>query len=1093
MHIPSFRHFMFLGAVLAGLTASVSVAAPTDLSDVPMVVKNGVKANVLSVFDNSESMDAFMAGKLVTGTDPNTRGNIGRRVLSNIVTTYRSNFNWGLMSYELQDRNPTLYNTYAYYFGDATGMVFTDDCVGVTATTPGVSPSNGGRGCVANPQPFPGGNYVTYNRSGDDADILDVLYINLVFSQLWAYDGAGTCFNEYLFHGPVNSWSPGTFAGGLGGFCYTPTDAGFTVSNPPYPRQFYVPRGFGYLSNITGNGSLIAPVQADVPGPAPYPAILAALQPETLLPSPTELKNAALYTPLYGTLKSAKTYFTNSLDDINGTKQDSPIQYKCQRNFVMLVTDGAPTGDLTGNLYSDAARANTYNPVAASWTFGTASQDAIDAVTALRTTTKSGDPYDIQTYVVGLGDTVQNPSAVATLNAMAAAGGTTSAFLATDEAGLLAAIDVVSQDIISKDGAAAAVTVSNPNIVAGDNASYQSSFNSGSWTGDLESFPINLTTGIIDRLSPNWASSARTQLDSRSANSRFIASYSGSAGIQFRPFLDLAPTKLTLAQEAVFNSPTIPPGPIDSTAVISYLRGDRTLEGSLYRTRAHLLGDLIDAEPLLVRSPSQSYVDSCYSSPGPGCVASFKAAQSGRSRVVFQGSNDGMLHAFSAATGAELWAYIPKLVWSKLNVLTRKTGFTHLYRVDGTPITGDADFTATMGAAAGSPNWHTLVVGGLGKGGQGYYALDVTNPVATSEADAASKVLWEFPNASTSAAVAANQGYSFGRPILTKTAGAGWVVLIASGYNNDATTTGGDGQGHLFVLNARTGALIRDIPTGAGTPTTPSGLAKISAFSANQIINNTTDFVYGGDLLGNVWRFDLTNASPASWSVAKLAALVDASGTPQAVTAEPQLSEITRSGVSRRFVYVGTGTYLGDSDVATTQTQSMYGLIDDLSASPTITPLRSRLQAQTLSDVGGGKRQLSTIVLDYATKRGWYVDFNLSAGERVNTDPQLVRGALIFTTNIPSADKCVPGGSSFFYVVDYETGGVLTNTTQPLYSGIFLGNALASRPTLVQLPNGKIVTPVHLSDGSSPTPGNGIPPNGPGGARRVFWKEVITN
>ena len=1075
MNVSSFRHLALIGAALACcVTSSPSFAAATDLSDVPMVVRNNVKANVLSIFDNSQSMDAFMAGKLVTGTDPNTRGNIGRRVLRNIVNTYRSNFNWGLMSFELQDQNPQLFPTYAYYFGDATTMVFTDDCVG------GVSASNAGRGCVANPQPFPGGNFVTYDRSGDDSDILDVLYINFVFSALWAYDGGGTCFNEFLFHGPVNSWSPGTFGGGLGNFCYTPTDAGFTVTNPPYPRQFYVPRGFGYLSNITGAGTLLAPVQADAPGPA-YPAIMAALQPETLVAS-GELKNAALFTPLYGTLDSAYRYFKD--------RRNSPIQYQCQRNFVMLVTDGAPTGDSNGNLYSDVARTNTYG--GGVWTFGQASRDAINAVTTLRTTQLRGDTYDVQTYVVGLGDTVQNPSAVATLNAMAAAGGTSSAFLAQSEAQLLSQLDVVAQDIISRDGAAASVTVSNPNLVPGDNASYESSYNSGSWTGELQSFPVNLTTGAIDRTSPNWPSSARTQLDSMTASSRMIATYGGSQGIQFRPSSDPAPTRLSAAQEAIFNSPPAPgPGPLDAANVISYIRGDRSNEGTLYRTRAHVLGDLIDAEPILVRAPSMKYADACYSAPSAGCVQSYKAAKASRPRVVFQGGNDGMLHAFSASTGAELWAYIPKLVWSSLNISTRMTGFTHLYRVDGTPVSGDVDFTATAGAAAGNPDWHTLVVGGLGKGGMGYYALDVTNTVATSEADAASKVLWEFPNASTSAAVASNQGYSFGRPILTKTAGAGWVVLVASGYNN-GTTTGGDGQGHLFVLNPRTGALIRDIPTGVGSPRSPSGLAKISAYAPNVTINNTTDFVYGGDLQGNVWRFDLTNASPLLWSVAKLATLVDRSRSPQAVTTEPQLSEITRGGVSRRFVYVGTGIYLGDSDVSTTNTQTMYGLIDDLSAAPLISPLRSRLAQQTMTDIGGGKRQLSTISINYATQRGWYVDLSLSLGERVNTDPQIASTALLFTTNIPSADPCVPGGSSWFYVVDYENGGLLSNTTDPSYSGIFLGNALASRPTLLQLPNGQILAPIHLYDGTSPT-GDPHLPTSTANGRRVFWKEVVNN
>jgi len=1068
---------------LASLVPTVARSASTDLTDVPLVVQNAVKPNVLAVFDNSESMDAYMAGKLVTGTDPNTRGNIGRRVLRDTFTRYRTNFNWGLMSYGLQDQNPTLYNTYAYYFGDATTMVFTDDCVG------GVSASNANRGCVANPQPFTGGNFVTYDRSGDDPDILDVLYINLVFNQLWAYTGNNTCFNEFFSHNAVNSWDPTTFTSGVGNFCYTPTDAGFTVSNPPYPRQFYVPRGYGYLSNITGKGSLIAPVQADVAGPTAYPTMSSALATETLSSGSGELKNAALYTPLAGTLSDTKTYFQSQLRDINGVNQASPIAYTCQRNFVMLVTDGAPTGKTDGNLYSATDRTNTYS--GATWNFGQASQDAINAVTALRSVSRSGTNYDIQTYVIGMGDTVQNPSAVATLNTMAAAGGTTSAFLATNEAALRTSLDAVSQNIIAANGAAAAVTVSNPNIVAGDNASYESTYNSGSWTGDLQSYPVNITTGVIDHTSPNWTASAQVQLDSTTPNGRYIASYDGTQGIQFRPSTDTAPLRLTASAQTIFNSPTSPPGPSDSANVIAYVRGDRSNETTLYRTRVHLLGDLVDAEPVLVRAPARNYADACYLTASTGCTTPFKTAQASRQRVIFQGSNDGMLHAFSAASGAELWAYIPKLVWGSLNASTRLTSYAHQYRVDATPVAGDVDFAATLGSGATIADWHTMLVGGLGKGGRGYYALDVTNSVATSEADAAAKVMWEFPNATTSASVVSNIGYSYGRPILTKTLAAGWVVVVASGYNNDSTTSG-DGQGHLFVLNAKTGALIRDIPTGAGTPTTPSGLARISAYSANASVNNTVDFVYGGDLLGNVWRFNLTDANPSNWNVVKLAALVDANGNAQAVTAEPQLAEITRNGISRRFVYVGTGKYLGSSDISTTQTQTMYSLIDDLSAAPLIAPLRASLSRQTMSNVTSNQRQVSAQALNYATQRGWYLDLTLTSGERINTDVQLASGALLFTTNIPSADLCVPGGSSWFYAINYETGGVVSNTTQPNFSAVFLGNALASRPALVQLPNGSLMAPIHLSDGTSPTEIVPVSASVAGG-RRVFWKEINTN
>ncbi len=157
--------------------------------------------------------------------------------------------------------------------------------------------------------------------------------------------------------------------------------------------------------------------------------------------------------------------------------------------------------------------------------------------------------------------------------------------------------------------------------------------------------------------------------------------------------------------------------------------------------------------------------------------------------------------AIDAATGDEKWAYIPNLVFSNLKTLSSKV-YHHLFYVDSTPAVGDV-------AINNGSSWRTLLVGGLNAGGRGYYALDITNPNVANETELASKVLWEFPNASTPSATANNVGLSFGKPVLAKTKAAGWVVLVTSGYNN----SNGDGKGHLFVLNPDTGALIRDIPT----------------------------------------------------------------------------------------------------------------------------------------------------------------------------------------------------------------------------------------------------------------------------------------
>ncbi|HEX2951756.1 MAG TPA: PilC/PilY family type IV pilus protein [Armatimonadota bacterium] len=812
------------------IVQSNALAASTDLSDVPMAVKNQVTPNVLVIYDNSQSMDAFMGGALVSGNNALTRGNIGRSVMRDAITTYRSKFNWGLMSYELSG-SPALYNTYVYYMGSDTGMVFTDDCTINDANFNQVGTTSSGKPCVVNTQTgaATGEHYLTFDLSSDDSNILDALYINSSFNQGWAISsGTGTQYSIYQTKPIGGGWNG--FTNCIWGLCpgtFTATDAGFLPANPPYTRQYYLPRGKGYYANITGNGRLLEAVSTD--STTHYNHLMGLLAAETLDTATGELKNAAVYTPLRGALTSAKGYFSGN---------SSPITASCQKNFTMLVTDGLPTGTISGDLYSSEARTNTTD-VNGNVTWGAAAQDAFDAVTALKTTTKGAQNYDIPTYVVALGDTVNNASALQVMNKMAELGGTVTAKLATDAASFSAAIDAVSQDILSKDGAAAAVTVSNPNIVVGGvNASYNSSYNSGSWTGELNAYPVSVTDGSVDTAHPIWVSSAQAQLDTRTAGNyssttRSIVTYSGtgsatatgSGGIQFHPSTTPASaqivTTLTAAQEAVFNSPSTPPGPSDAAAVIQYLRGDRSAETSTYRSRGHVLGDIVNAEPVIVQAPMRNYIDDCYASAVANvCAQSFKAAQASRTSMLFQAANDGMVHAFDASSGGESWAYVPKLIWPTLVNRTKKSGFTHQYYIDATPVAGDVDFKNTDGGSTYflTPSWRTLLVGGLGKGGRGYYALDVTTPNAASEVDAATKVLWEFPNSTTSATDTDNMGYSYARPILVKTVAKGWVVIVPSGYNN--TTGTGTGHGYLYVLNPRNGAVIKVIDTGVGSSLT---------------------------------------------------------------------------------------------------------------------------------------------------------------------------------------------------------------------------------------------------------------------------------
>lgn len=1066
-------------------------AASTDIANSPMAVSNMVTPNVLVIYDNSQSMDALMNGTLVSGNAPNTRSNIGRSVMRNAIGTYRSAFNWGLMTYGLTG-GTGLYNTYAFYMGSDAGMVFTDDCVGFVPGVPptiGVSASNGNRRCLANPEPFTGGNYVTYDKTGDDADIQDVLYWNGVVPRLWARSsGAGTGYFFYGSHNAVNSWNAADFTGaplGTGVVNFTPTDAGYLPQNPPITRQFYIPRGWGYLSNITGSGALIEKVAVD--STTHYNTLISSLGNETN-GATTEIKNAALFTPLRGSLQSAKTYYSTSLSG-----NTSPVQYSCQQNFVMLVTDGLPTGTLAGGLYSAAERANTCNWSTAtnsctSGAFGTAASDAITAANALRTTTVTGfsstnkdgtnavtGKYDVQTYVVALGDTVANANALSVMNAMAFNGGTDQAILASDATSFQNAIVSIADDITAKVGTSSAVAVANAHVTSSDNASYTSSFNSGTWTGDLNANAISTTTGISSASALWTAGSAATQLDLRTPASRFIATATDTpgaiGGVQFQPTTAGTTTKLSAAQQNLL-------GVSDGVAVLAYLRGDRSGEPATYRARAHLLGDLINSEPVLVREPNAAFTDTGYSA--------FKTSNASRTRMLFQGANDGMLHAFNAATGAEAWAYVPNLVMGSLSNLSNKTGFNHKYYVDGTPTAADVDFNNIDGVSS-SGDWRTVLVGGLGKGGRGYYALDVTTTTASSEVEVKNKVLWEFPNSVLNTtnrnSATLNMGYSFGKPVIVKTTAKGWVALVTSGYNNGTNSgdSGGDGEGHLYVINPKTGDLIKEIVTSGCTTSpaaNPCGLAQISASIAS---DNTVDYVYGGDLKGNIWRFDLTGNVAASWSVSKFANLADASSVAQPITTAPKLT--VNAGV--RMVMVGTGLYLGSTDIpgsvgansSSSQTQTMYGLKDTLVALPT--PLRTSLQQQTISTTGG-TRTLSTNAIT-ASQKGWYIDLP-TTGERVYTQPAVYLNNLVFTSNIPSSTKCDPGGSSWVYVVNSKTGSLAEGSGSGAVSGISLGTVLASSPVLFQLPTNEWKIIIHTSAPLSSSPAGNFTGGGGGGS-----------
>jgi len=694
----------------------------------------------------------------------------------------------------------------------------------------------------------------------------------------------------------------------------------------------------------------------------------------------------------------------------------------------------------------------------------------------------SGDFNDIKNDTNNWPDPIANtgPERIDDLWHAAVNGGGTY-FSAKNPTDLVSQLKEALASIEVKLGAGSAAATSTLNPVTGDNNAYVASYTSGYWIGNLEKRSIDIVTGAVSQAasfcvedvvtSATCTSPSTVEADSgggfscvtpdvtdplacsgtlvgtdcmvslpvactgtlkskvgNTSDTRKIymngggtltdftlgaISSAGLADTLGTTFLVANLTQwLTLTPEQQAN--------VTSERLVNYLRGQTgydegaTLaENKLFRKRQAVLGDAVDSKPAFVGKPTFKYADTGY--------AAFKEAQAARTKTVFMGANDGMLHAFDAGSLEELWAYVPSMVIPNMWKLADTAyGNKHSYYVNGDPIISDVyDGTA----------WRTILVAGLSGGGRGYYALDITNPITPT-------LLWEFD-----ANDEPNLGYTYGTPIITKKSDGTWVVLVTSGYNNipdnsafyadpdtkfkpnnPALYNSGDGKGYLYVLNAMSGTKISEIPTGVGSTSLPSGLAEISAYADDPEKNNIATYVYGGDLLGNLWRFNLADNSKL------LFATLEASGT-QAITTSPELGTIN----NKRVVFVGTGKYLEVSDLTDTSQQTLYAIKDD-NASSTISNPRSTLVEQTIVLDGADSRKSgSNNAVDFGTGLGWYIDFP-DTGERQNVASQLVLGTLLVPTTVPTSSACQPAGYGWLTFLDYETGTAVNNLASNVVS-----------------------------------------------------------
>jgi type IV pilus assembly protein PilY1 len=495
---------------------------------------------------------------------------------------------------------------------------------------------------------------------------------------------------------------------------------------------------------------------------------------------------------------------------------------------------------------------------------------------------------------------------------------------------------------------------------------------------------------------------------------------------------------------------------------LNYLRGDTSDEqrnGGNLRDRADtVLGDIVNSAPAFVGAPALKYPDSLEE----GDYSDFVEDFADRTSVVYVNANDGALHGFNAKTGKEVLAYVPNAVFPDLYRLTDPR-YSHRYFVDGSPTVGDAYFDPGV-SNGGNKQWHTVLVSGLNKGGQAIFALDITDPDDFSESNT-DTVLWEFSDADdTSGAGDANTstqyalGDSFSQPAIVRLHNGQWAAVFGNGYNNtrDDGHRSSNGDAVLYLLDIGTGAVIRKISTRTGSAEDPSAYLddrgntvyrrRANGLTSPSMVDEdgdrVVDYVYAGDLFGNLWKFDLRSSDPADWDVA----FDDGSGNPrplftacagncvsglndnhQPITARPRVG---RSPDGRgMMIYFGTGKYLASIDVGDESLQSLYGIIDS-----TGQPVSGRgaLQQQSiLTEMTFGDVELRiTSEHQIGQLRGWYLDFDSPEisgreGERLVQTPLLRGGRLIFNTLTPTTDSCGFGGSSWLMELNAYTGGRL--------------------------------------------------------------------
>ncbi|MEL1090537.1 pilus assembly protein [Pseudomonas sp. OB66] len=834
-------------------------------------------------------------------------------------------------------------------------------------------------------------------------------------------------------------------------------------------------------SSNPGNGGFIARSITDL---SPVAGSVTQAQADTnynALISSINGLNAVANTPLAESYYEVTRYMRGLAPYYNGTPATytSPIQYRCQKNYGVVITDGLPTYDRTfptndplggsrlpnwdgvnndgDNINGDGEGDTLYLDDIAKFAF-----DIDMRSTGTDAAGKSWNAVDfprqnMNTYTVGF-------AADNDMLSDAASYGQGRYYQATDSSGLNAALSSALSDITSKAGSGGAGVASSSTLTSGSSF-YQTTYDPKDWRGTIRSFGFT-STGTVNTSAVQWTTDTTIV---PSATAPTFQSWNTASNTP----IALALLNFSPAQQTTLNQ-GLPAG-INGNDLVEWSKG--TNKAGL-KVRTALLGDIINS-PLVLASPSDKTASDLTGDSSYTNYLTTKAANMNTSLVV--NANDGFVNVINSANGTRRYAYMPSSVLPSLRLIADTNyvnGVSHKFLVDGQVGVFDAQAGTT---------WKTLAIGGTGAGGKTFYGLQLFDASAGNVI----KALWEVSAPATANASNAfnDLGYAYARPEVARLANGRWATFIANGYGSNS------GVAALYVLDALDGSLIRKVVID-GTET-GNGLSSVK-LRVNS--SNVVQAAYGGDLKGRMWKFDLSATAPESWGVAFAGKplFTAPGGATQPITAQPLLADNPQGG---KQVFFGTGKFNETADKSNKDLQAFYSIWDAEGGAGQITVSSLQAQAITGSFSGSSGQFLTTSQNEttYPGEKGWYLPLvynNVLTGERVINQASIVLGRVVFTTaSVDTTDPCSSfgtgrlveldafNGKMLNYAVIDTTGDRLVDSNDMISSGVIFTGGI---PTL------NFISANGERKGTTDTSGavTVIVEKGGGGSRRIMWRQI---